>query len=111
MENETIQQIQPTPKLTTTRCKLLEKTLTLALNSATFAVALTSYILYDWFVAFFTLVFSFLLTGIVRSKLRVLAIPSQQQERNYKDKELIAWYLFLYVCYENKENKENFPRV
>ncbi len=99
-----LEQIHPTPKLRTKRCRLLAKLLTLALRYASFLIAFVVWIEFDFFFALVALALSYLLTGIVRSKMRTLSIPFAQLEYNYSDEEIATWYSAKRLCFEKFEN-------
>jgi hypothetical protein len=58
--------------------------------------------MYDYFMAFFALILSFIIMGIVRSKLRNSVIPPNQREYQYNDKGIADWYTAKELCYGDK---------
>ncbi|PLY12745.1 hypothetical protein CVO_03635 [Sulfurimonas sp. CVO] len=100
MQEEFIELIESTPKLYSKKCKLISFMLRLFLQYTIFLSALTAWYLYDFFLALLTLVLTFIIIGIIRSKLRNSAIPFSQREYHYSDKEIADWYSAKELCYE-----------
>ena len=100
MQNDYIDLIEPTPKLYSKKCKLISFILRVLLQFTTFAVSLLAWYFYDYFIALLTLVLSFIIMGIVRSKLRNRVIPPNQREYQYNDKGIADWYTARELCYE-----------
>lgn len=93
MHDDIIDQIEPTPKLKKRECRFTALLITLGLRFGSFAVTGTVWYLYDLFFAVGALLISYLIIGIIRSKLRNSAIPSTQQEFQYSDSAIAAWYV------------------
>jgi len=100
MKNDYIDFIQPTPKLHSKKCKILAFLMTIFLQFFTFIISIFAWYLYDYFIAIATLMLSFIIIGIIRAKLRNIAIPITQQEYHYNDKSIANWYLAKEICYE-----------
>ncbi len=98
MDNDYIDMIESTPKLKSKKCKLISLLISLALKYSAYVSSLIFWILYDYFIAFFSLIFSFLIVGIVRAKIRNIAIPPNQQEYPYTDRGIAEWYTALEIC-------------
>ncbi len=98
MENNTIEMMEPTPKLYTKKCKVLSFTIWLFLKFTTYITTLIAWYVYDYFIAFFVLILTFIVMGIIRSKLRNIAIPLKQQEYYYSDKSIADWYCAREIC-------------
>ena len=98
MQNVIIEMIEPTPKLNTTKCKIISYMIWLFLQTATYIATAISWYIYDYFIAFFTLILSYIVMGIIRSKLRNIAIPQKQQEYNYNDKGIAQWFTAREIC-------------
>ena len=103
MQNDYINLIEPTPKLHSQKCKLLSLLLRLFLQFTTIIVGLITWYLYDYFMAIAALLLSFIIMGIVRSKLRNAVIPPKQREYQYNDKGIADWYTAKELCYETQE--------
>ncbi len=86
------------PKLQTTRCKLIAKTIHIALSFSPWMVTGLLYYLFDWFFAIGGLVISYIVTGIIRARMRSLSIPKQQQEHDYSDEAIARWYTVKWIC-------------
>ena len=103
MQNDYIDLIEPTPKLHSKKCKLISLFLRLFLQFTTIIVSLITWYLYDYFMAIAALLLSFIIMGIVRSKLRNTVIPPNQREYQYNDKGIADWYTAKELCYETQE--------
>lgn len=93
MPNDFIPFIEPTPEPVRTRCKIAVWLLASSLSYGVFIVAAATWYLYDGFYGAGALIISYLVMGIIRSKLRNSAIPVEQQEYNYTDHAVAAWYV------------------
>jgi len=103
MQTDFILEIKPTPVLKTKKCKLISLILKLFLQFSSYAIALLSWYLYDYFIAIAGFLLSFIIMGIIRSKLRNSVIPKQQQEYNYNDKAIADWFTAKELCIEIEE--------
>jgi hypothetical protein len=104
MQNDFIDLIEPTPKLHSTKCKAISFILKIFLQFTTAVVGLITWYLYDYFLAIAALLLSFIVMGIIRSKLRNAVIPPAQREYQYNDQGIADWYTAKEICYETKEN-------
>ncbi|PHR57823.1 MAG: hypothetical protein COA44_04940 [Arcobacter sp.] len=80
------------------KCKLLRLLLTFFLSYGIYLITACVWYFYNWYYALSALLLSFVLMGILRSKLLHSSIPTAQQEFTYSDKDIAAWYLHRYVC-------------
>ncbi len=103
MQNDFIEMIEPTPKLNSKKCKLIALLLRVFLQFTTFIVSLLAWYLFDYFIAILTLVLSFIIIGIIRSKLRNAVIPLKQREYQYNDQGIADWYTAKELCYETQK--------
>ncbi|MCW9027013.1 MAG: hypothetical protein OQJ77_06815 [Thiovulaceae bacterium] len=103
MQNDIIDMIEPTPKLHSAKCKAISYVIWIFLKFSTYIITAISWYLYDYFIAFFTLILSFIVIGIIRSKIRNIAIPVKQQEYQYNDKGIADWFSAREICvgYDN----------
>lgn len=103
MQNDIIEMMEPTPKLKSKKCKFVSYLIWVFLKFTTYIVTAISWYIYDYFIAFFVLILSFIVMGIIRSKLRNIAIPQKQQEYQYNDKGIADWYSAKEIClgYDN----------
>lgn len=99
MQETIIPQIEPTPNFKSRKCRLLTKTMTLALTYGPFALAAVVWYLYDTFFAVAALLIGYLVIGILRSKMRNTSIPKAQQEYHYTDNAIVSWYLSRTLCF------------
>ena len=79
MQNDYIDLIEPTPKLHSKKCKIMAFALKIFLQYTTFITALISWYFYDYFIAIATLLLTFIIMGIIRSKIRNSVIPLKQR--------------------------------
>ncbi len=105
MPNNIIDQIEPTPKLHSRKCKLIAYLLRIFLQFTTFTTALVVWYLYDYFFAIATLILTFVIMGIIRSKLRNDVIPPSQREYQYNDQGIADWYTAKEICNDELEQK------
>lgn len=105
MQTDFIDQIEPTPKLHSKRCKIISFILRIFLQFTTFFTSLIIWYLYDYFIAILTLVLSFIIMGIIRSKIRNSVIPPNQREYQYNDQGIADWYTARELCIETEEDK------
>lgn len=99
MQEEYIELIEPTPKLHSKKCKTISLLLRLFLQYGTILAGFGAWFLYDFFIAMLTLILTFIIMGIVRSKLRNSVIPPNQREYQYNDKGIADWYTAKELCY------------
>ena len=100
MQNEFINQIEPTPKINTTKCQLISLLLRLFLQFSSYIIGLITWYIYDYFIGIAIFLLSFIIIGIIRAKLRNSVIPKTQQEYNYNDKGIADWYTARELCIE-----------
>lgn len=101
MQKEYIDLIEPTPKLHSKKCRLISFLLRLFLQFTTFIVPLIIWYMYDYFIALLALVLTFIVMGIIRSKIRNSVIPPSQSEYQYNDKGIADWFTAKIICYES----------
>jgi hypothetical protein len=102
MQNDFINQIEPTPKINTTKCQLISLLLRLFLQFSSYVIGLITWYIYDYFIGIAIFLLSFIIIGIIRAKLRNSVIPKTQQEYNYNDKGIADWYTARELCIELK---------
>ncbi len=100
MKTDYIDLIEPTPKLHSKKCKLTAFGIKLLLQYSSYIAAFTAWYLYDYFIAGATLLISFIVVGIVRSKMRNSVIPLHQREYHYNDEGIAAWFTAKELCFE-----------
>ncbi len=101
MQTDYIDLIEPTPKVYSKKCKLIAFILRIFLQFSSYMFTLLAWFFYDYFIAFFTLILSFIIIGIIRSKLRNSVIPPKQREYQYNDKGIADWYTAKELCLED----------
>ena len=104
MPNNIINMIEPTPKLHSKKCKIISFFLKIFLQYTTITLSLSVWYLYDYFIAIATLVLSFIIMGIIRSKLRNSVIPLKQREYQYNDKGIADWFTARELCIEIQDD-------
>jgi len=106
MQNNFIDMIEPTPKIYSKKCKFISLLLRIFLEFSTIFITLLTWYVYDYFIAFFTMILNFIIIGIIRAKLRNNVIPIKQREYQYNDKGIADWYTAKELCIEfNFQNK------
>jgi hypothetical protein len=105
MENDFIEMMEPTPKLLSKKCKLISFLIRIFLQFSIYIIALIVWLMYDYFIAIATLLLSFIIMGILRSKIRNSVIPSKQREFQYSDQGIADWYTAKEICNDELEQK------
>ena len=105
MQNDIIDMIEPTPKLHSKKCRLISFILRVFLQYGIFIIALFTLYMYDYFIAIATFLVSYIVMGIVRSKLRNSVIPLKQREYQYNDKGIADWFTAKEICNDELETK------
>ena len=100
MQTDFIDMIEPTPKIHSKKCKLVSLLLRLFLQFTTPIIGLVVWYMYDYFIAGASLLLSFIVVGIIRSKLRNSVIPPKQREYQYNDKGIADWFTARELCIE-----------
>ncbi|WP_455755682.1 hypothetical protein [Sulfurimonas sp.] len=100
MQDNIIDMIEPTPKFSSKKCKLISLSIRIILQYTTFAVGLIVWYISDYFIAIGALLLSFIVMGIVRSKIRNSVIPPKQREYPYNDQGIADWFTAREFCYE-----------
>ena len=100
MQTDIVEEIDLTPKFYSKKCKFISFIITFFLQYTTFLAGLIAYYLYDYFVALLVLILTFIIVGIIRSKLRNSSIPSKQREYYYSDKAIAKWFSAKEFCYD-----------
>ena len=107
MQNDFIDMIEPTPILKSKKCKIVSFILRIFLQFSPYLITLIIWYMYDYFIAFFVLILSFIVLGIIRSKLRNSVIPVKQREYHYNDKGIADWYTARELCIEVEEEDKD----
>jgi hypothetical protein len=105
MQNDFIDMIEATPKIHTKKCKIVALIIKLSLQYSAYITTILSWYIYDYFIAFFILILSFIIVGIIRAKLRNSVIPIKQREYQYNDKGIADWYTARELCIELPSDK------
>ena len=104
MQNDFIEMIEPTPKLKTKKCKMISFLIRVLLQYSIYIVTVITWYMYDFFISFLSLILSFIVVGIIRSKLRNSVIPIKQREYQYSDQGIADWYTARELCIETNED-------
>ena len=102
MQTNIIEEIDSPKKFNSKKCKLISFLITLFLQYTTFLSGLIAIYLYDYFIAILIFILTFIIMGIIRSKLRNSCIPLKQQEYYYTDKNIAKWFTAKNFCYGEK---------
>ncbi|WP_457747051.1 hypothetical protein [Sulfurimonas sp.] len=100
MNDDFINLIEPTPHLKSKKCKLIALAIRVFLQFTTPLIGILVWYLYDYFAAIAALLLSFIIMGIIRSKLRNSVIPPSQREYHYNDDGIAKWYSAKMLCRE-----------
>lgn len=99
MYGEFIDLFEQTPKLESKKCRFFAFILWIFLQFSIYIIALYSIFYYGYIEAFFITIFSFIVIGIIRSKLRNSSIPITQREFAYNDRAIATWYTAKELCF------------
>ena len=105
MQTDYIDLFEPTPKLNSKKCKLIALLLRIFLQFTTVFIGLIVWYLYDYFIAIATMLLTFIVMGIIRSKIRNSVIPTTQREFQYNDQGIADWYVAKEICNDELEQK------
>jgi hypothetical protein len=105
MQNDFIDMIEPTPILHSRKCKVISFFIKASLQFSIYFITLLTWYLYDYFIAIAALLLSFIVLGIIRSKIRNSVIPIKQREHQYNDKSIADWFTAKEICNDELEQK------
>ena len=91
--------IENTPIMIGARCKILAYSIFFGLAILPIMIALYAWFEYGWIIAIGVLLFSYMVSTIVGSKLRLGSLPPDQRERNFTSLEIAKWYVSKIFCY------------
>jgi hypothetical protein len=94
--------IKPTPKLISKRCKFIHFLLRGFLSYSAYPFSVLIFFIYDFFTALIFTILWFIISGIIRAKLRNDSIPFNQLENNYDDSAILKWYMAKNICYKDE---------
>ena len=100
MDESYIDMLEQTPILLTKKCKTISFLIKTFLQTAAILTALITWYFYDYFIAIGIFLLSFIIMGIVRSKIIHSVISKKQREYNYNDKEIADWFTAKEICLE-----------
>jgi len=100
MQTDFIDQIEPTPKLKTKKCRIVSFLLKIFFQFTSYTVGLSVWYVYDYFIGIGIFLLSFLLMGIIKAKMRNSVIPISQQEYDYNNQGIADWYTARELCIE-----------
>lgn len=100
MDNNYIDMPDSPPTLSTLKCKFFAYVLQLFFQYGALAISITIWYMYDFFIALLVLVLSYIIVGIIRSKIRNSIVPITQRELQYTDREIAVWFVAKEICYE-----------
>lgn len=103
MTNDYIDLIEATPKLNSKKCKIISFIIRVFLQYSIYFISLIVWYTNDLFIAALALILSFIVVGIVRSKLRNSVIPLSQREYQYNDQGIADWYVAKTLCYDEED--------
>ncbi|PHQ91658.1 MAG: hypothetical protein COB42_03040 [Sulfurimonas sp.] len=102
MKDNYINLIEVTPKLHSKKCKLFSLLLRCFLQYSIFVLAILTWYFYDYFMGGAVFLLSFIVLGIIRSKIRNSVIPLEQREYQYNDQAIADWYVAKEICFEEE---------
>ncbi|EQB40574.1 hypothetical protein M947_01865 [Sulfurimonas hongkongensis] len=105
MDNEILEMLEATPKLESKKCKIISFLIRVFLQFGIYIVALIVWYIQDYFIAIASLIASYIVMGIIRSKVRNSVIPPKQREHQYSDKEIADWFVAREFCFKTSKNE------
>ncbi len=105
MQNDFINMLEPTPKLHSKKCKLISFLIRVFLQFSIYIIAFIVWLISDYFIAIATLLLSFIVMGIIRSKIRNSVIPMNQREYQYNDQGIADWFTAKEICNDELEQE------
>ena len=102
MKDNYINLIEVTPKLHSKKCKLISLLLRYFLQYSIFIFGILTWYFYDYFMGGAVFLLSFIVLGIIRSKIRNSVIPLEQREYQYNDQAIADWYVAKEICFEEE---------
>lgn len=94
-ENE----VNMTPVIEGFKCKALVFGVFFGLTFLPLVVGLYVWYAYDWLIAIGAVLFLYLVSSIVGSKLRLSSLPPKLRERSLSSLEIAKWYVHQHMCF------------
>ncbi len=88
-----------TPVVNGFKCKALMYAIFFALTFLPLLIGVYVWHAYDWLISIGVVLFLYLVSSIVSSKLRFSSLPPQQRERSLSSLEIARWYVYQHFCY------------
>jgi hypothetical protein len=98
-EEEENSLIENTPNIKEKKCIFFAYLIFFSLVIAPVLLSLYVWMQYDILIAIGSLIFFYLVSSIITSKLRVMSIPRDQQERSFSTLEIAKWYVSRNLCF------------
>ncbi len=90
--------IENTPKMVGIKCQSIAFAIFFILTLLPLVIALYVWYEYDWMIGAGFGLFLYLVSAIAGSKLRHLAVPADQRERNLNSMDIAKWYTQYRFC-------------
>ena len=100
---ETLELFEPVPVLNNNKEKLLVFLISLSLSYGYIIIALFVWWDTSWYIALSALLLSYIVTGIISSKILHQYVPQRQHEFTYSSKELASWIVAFYAHQESSD--------
>jgi hypothetical protein len=91
--------IESEPRIDGIKCKVMVYALYFVLMIVPILAGVWVWSVYNIWIAILVWLFSFLVTSIVGSKLRLLSLPPDQRERSLSSLEISKWYIGKNHCF------------
>ncbi len=88
-----------TPVIDGFKCKVLVFVVFFALAFLPFLIGLYVWYVYDWMIAIGVILFLYIVSSIVGSKMRLSSLPPQLRERSLSSLEIAKWYVHQHFCF------------
>lgn len=86
-----------TPVIEGTKCKLAVYAIFAGLNIAPLIIGLYIWYAYDWMIGIGVILFLYIVSSIVSSKMRLSALPPTQLEHSFSAYEIAQWYVHRHL--------------
>ncbi|MEA2099692.1 MAG: hypothetical protein U9P72_06150 [Campylobacterota bacterium] len=100
MQDDYIDMREEIPTVSSNKCKIISFLLRMFLQFTTILNGLIAWYLYDYFIASLIVVLSFIIMGVIRSKVSNNVVPLSQREYPYTDKDIANWFTAKELCLE-----------
>ena len=92
-------EVNMTPVIEGFKCKIFVFGIFFGLAVLPFVAGLYVWYSYDWLIAIGVVLFLYLVSSIIGSKLRLSSLPAKLRERSLSSLEIAKWYVHQHFCF------------